>query len=53
MHSLNPPQQQKGEESSGAIQMIDNLINDVEKENQVMELEEKDAQEVRKRRCIG
>merc|ERR1712070_1131371 len=36
--------QKKGEESAGVIQMIDNLINDVEKENQVMELEEKDAQ---------
>ena len=31
-------------ESSGVIQMIDNLVNDVEKENQVMELEEEDAQ---------
>jgi len=37
--------QKKGEESAGVIQMIDTLINDVEKENQVMELEEKDAQE--------
>merc|ERR1719267_102538 len=37
--------QKKGEESAGVIQMIDNLINDVEKENQVLELEEKDAQE--------
>merc|ERR1719465_56325 len=37
--------QKKGEESAGVIQMIDNLINDVEKENQVMELEEKDAHE--------
>merc|ERR1740117_614716 len=35
----------KGEESSGVIQMIDNLVNDVEKENQVMKLEEEDAQE--------
>ena len=34
----------KGEESSGVIQMIDTLINDVEKENQVMKLEEEDAQ---------
>jgi peptidoglycan hydrolase CwlO-like protein len=34
----------KGEESSGVIRLIDNIINDVEKENQVMELEEKDAQ---------
>jgi peptidoglycan hydrolase CwlO-like protein len=34
----------KGEESSGVIQMIDNLVNDVEKENQVMKLEEEDAQ---------
>jgi chromosome segregation ATPase len=37
--------QKKGEESAGVIQMINTLINDVEKENQVMELEEKDAQE--------
>jgi chromosome segregation ATPase len=37
--------QKKGEESAGVIQMIDNIINDVEKENQVLELEEKDAQE--------
>merc|ERR1719231_1034405 len=41
----NMAYQKKGEESAGVIQMIDNLINDVEKENQVMELEEKDAQE--------
>jgi len=41
----NMAYQKKGEESSGVIQMIDNLINDVEKENQVLELEEKDAQE--------
>jgi len=34
----------KGEESSGVIQMIDTLVNDVEKENQVMKLEEEDAQ---------
>jgi predicted nucleic acid-binding Zn-ribbon protein len=34
----------KGEESSGVIVMIDTLINDVEKENQVMKLEETDAQ---------
>merc|ERR1719215_2232846 len=34
----------KGEESSGVIVMIDTLINDVEKENQVMKLEEEDAQ---------
>merc|ERR1719214_417401 len=40
----NMAYQKKGEESAGVIQMIDNLINDVEKENQVMELEEKDAQ---------
>merc|ERR1719498_1568217 len=37
--------QKKGEESAGVIQMIDTLITDLEKENQVMELEEKDAQE--------
>jgi len=36
--------QKKGEESSGVIRLIDLLINDVEKDNQVMELEEKDAQ---------
>jgi hypothetical protein len=36
--------QKKGEESSGVIRLIDMIINDVEKENQVMELEEKDAQ---------
>merc|ERR1719181_126762 len=35
----------KGEESSGVIQMIKTIINDVEKENQIMELEEKDAQD--------
>jgi len=35
----------KGEESSGVITMIDTLINDVEKENQVMKLEEDDAQD--------
>jgi len=35
----------KGEESSGVIQMIDNLVNDVEKENQVLKLEEEDAQD--------
>ena len=34
-----------GEESAGVIQMIDKIFNDVEKENQVLELEEKDAQE--------
>merc|ERR1712066_426521 len=34
----------KGEESTGVIRLIDNIINDVEKENQIMELEEKDAQ---------
>merc|ERR550514_2546779 len=41
----NMAYQKKGEESAGVIQMIDNLINDVEKESQVLELEEKDAQE--------
>merc|ERR1712170_68180 len=35
----------KGEESAGVIQMLDTIINDVEKENQIMELEEKDAQD--------
>jgi len=33
-----------GEESNGVIAMIDLLVAEVEKENQVMELEEKDAQ---------
>merc|ERR1711937_417305 len=33
-----------GEESGGVIAMIDLLIADIEKENQTMELEEKDAQ---------
>jgi len=36
--------QKKGEESNGVIRLIDMIINDVDKENQVMELEEKDAQ---------
>merc|ERR1719388_278904 len=36
--------QKKGEESSGVIRLINLLINDVEKDIQVMELEEKDAQ---------
>merc|ERR1719378_510690 len=36
--------QKKGEESNGVIRLIDMIINDVEKENQVMELEEKQAQ---------
>jgi len=35
----------KGEESSGVIQMIKTIIADVEKEIQIMELEEKDAQD--------
>lgn len=34
----------KGEESGGVIAMIDTLVNDVEKEMQEAELEEKDAQ---------
>jgi len=34
----------KGEESQGVITLINNIINDVEKENLEMELEEKDAQ---------
>jgi len=33
-----------GEESNGVISMIDLLIADIDKENQVMEVEEKDAQ---------
>jgi chromosome segregation ATPase len=36
--------QKKGEESSGVIRLIDLLINDVEKDIQVADLEEKDAQ---------
>jgi len=42
--AANLAYQAKGEESSGVIRLIDLLINDVEKENQVMELDEKDAQ---------
>jgi len=34
----------KGEESAGVIRLIDLIVNDVEKENQEMTLEEKDAQ---------
>lgn len=34
----------KGEESNGVIRLIDMIIADVEKESQVMQLEEKDAQ---------
>merc|ERR1719213_357338 len=36
--------QKKGEESNGVIRLIDLLINDVEKDIQVADLEEKDAQ---------
>jgi len=43
--AANLAYKKKGEESSGVIQMIDNLVNDVEKENQVMKLEEEDAQD--------
>jgi predicted nucleic acid-binding Zn-ribbon protein len=35
----------KGEESTGVIALLDNLIADLEKENQTMETEEKNAQE--------
>jgi chromosome segregation ATPase len=35
----------KGEESSGVIQMLDNIVNDVESDIQTAELEEKDAQQ--------
>jgi len=35
----------KGEESSGVIQMLDNIVNDVETDIQTAELEEKDAQQ--------
>jgi chromosome segregation ATPase len=34
----------KGEESAGVIRMMDNLVNDVEKDMQESDLEEKDAQ---------
>merc|ERR1711865_882991 len=43
--AANLAYKKKGEESSGVIAMIDNLVNDVEKENQVMKLEEEDAQD--------
>merc|ERR1719247_3775637 len=33
-----------GEESNGVIAMIDLLVADIDKENQIMEVEEKDAQ---------
>jgi len=42
--AANLAYKKKGEESSGVIQMIKSIIADVEKEIQVMELEEKDAQ---------
>merc|ERR1719326_966115 len=42
--AANLAYKKKGEESSGVIQMIKTIIADVEKEIQVMELEEKDAQ---------
>ena len=38
------PYKKKGEESNGVIQMIKTIIADVDKEIQVMQLEEKDAQ---------
>ena len=40
----NLPYKKKGEESRGVIQMIKTIIADVDKEIQVMQLEEKDAQ---------
>ena len=40
----NLPYKKKGEESNGVIQMIKTIIADVDKEIQVMQLEEKDAQ---------
>ena len=40
----NLPYKKKGEESIGVIQMIKTIIADVDKEIQVMQLEEKDAQ---------
>jgi len=42
--AANLAYKKKGEESSGVIQMIKTIIADVEKEIQVAELEEKDAQ---------
>merc|ERR1740121_1804801 len=42
--AANLAYKKKGEESNGVIQMIKTIIADVEKEIQVMELEEKDAQ---------
>jgi septal ring factor EnvC (AmiA/AmiB activator) len=42
--AANLAYKKKGEESSGVIQMIKSIIADVEKEIQVGELEEKDAQ---------
>jgi len=43
--AANLAYKKKGEESSGVIQMIKTIIADVEKEVQIMELEEKDAQD--------
>ena len=42
--AANLPYKKKGEESNGVIQMIKTIIADVDKEIQVMQLEEKDAQ---------
>jgi septal ring factor EnvC (AmiA/AmiB activator) len=42
--AANLAYKKKGEESSGVIQMIKSIIADVEKEIQVMQLDEKDAQ---------
>jgi len=42
--AANLAYKKKGEESSGVIQMIKSIIADVEKEIQVMQLEEKDSQ---------
>merc|ERR1711957_952272 len=42
--AANLAYKKKGDESSGVIQMIKTIIADVEKEIQVMQLEEKDAQ---------
>jgi len=43
--AANLAYKKKGEESSGVIQMIKTIIADVTKEIQIMELEEKDAQD--------
>merc|ERR1719272_2492203 len=41
----NPAYKKSGEEGGGVIAMIDLLVADIDKENQVMEVDEKDAQQ--------